>query len=101
MIAGWCPKATHFGNDAIALNRVLVIGDTLLLAGLGNGVLHHEALHRQRPPTIKNGELPAACMVVKVALGQHQALHNTLPQRKGALTRAIGHFQYLRCVSIG
>jgi hypothetical protein len=66
---------------------------TIQLAGgaeFGNGVLHHEVLHGQRPPTIKDRQTPASCLTLQGGLGQQQPFDYPLPQAKGAALGTVG-----------
>ena len=59
-------------------------------AFLADGVLHHEALHRQGPPGIENGESPARSFSLQRQLSLEQTFHHGRSQPEGRGTHSIG-----------
>jgi hypothetical protein len=50
---------------------------------LVNRLAHHETLHRQGPPGIKNQQPPTGPQDGQVALGRQQLLHHARSQAEG------------------
>ena len=90
ILAGGRPEATHLRPDRRQGRRGHLGIHALEAALLANRLGHHEALHRQGPPGIKNQQPPARAKLGQMALGRQQLLHHAGAQAKSIDLAPIG-----------
>ena len=93
ILAGGGPEATHLRPDRRQGRRGPLGIHPLQAALLANRLGHHEALHRQGPPGIKNQQPAAGPQGGQVAFSRQQLLHHAGAQAEGIGLGPVGGTQ--------
>ena len=89
---GSSPEAPHIGHHLIeGVPRARF--HSAFTAEFRNAVVHHEGLHGDRPPGIKNAQAQAGIVLDQLLLSIKQALNDPQAQLKGIPRRPIGRPQ--------
>ena len=87
------PEPAHIGHDLLPCRRWLGGIDVPLAAELAGGVLHHERLHGQRPPGVKNRQTPVGMLALEQGLSLQQPPDHPLAEAERAGPAAVGRAQ--------
>ena len=93
ILAGGGPEATHLRPDRRQGRRGPLGIHPLEAALLADRLGHHEALHRQGPPGIKNQQPAAGPQGGQVAFSRQQLLHHAGAQAEGIGLGPVGGTQ--------
>ena len=86
---GGCPEPPHISDHLIeGVPRAHF--NTAFTAEFGNAVIHHEGLHGNRPPSIKNAQAQTGIVLNQLLLGVKQALNHPQAQFEGSPRCPIG-----------